>query len=218
MKKTDFLLWAFLLCLLLAACGNSERETPQAGDPPPEEQTQPEEERDIAPSHEAADPAVIDHLTVELAVDWEDADRLLPELDDLSRLLQEGLRAENYQVDEITVTLSTAGGFTAASLAEGGVDAACLPAMDYAAEAEGAYAVLTSDEDICSAVVAVTAAREELDEAFRDALAEALLQTEPGASFLDACRPGLVWVPAEEEALQAVREQLAEQAVINHGE
>lgn len=40
-------------------------------------------------------------------------------------------------MEDVTVTISTAGGFTAEALAEGGVDVAFLPAVDYVASEAG---------------------------------------------------------------------------------
>lgn len=218
MKKPGALLWAVLLCLLLSACGKETQEPQETDDPPGEAvQTPTGNEQGDAPSSGTQRQLAIDHLTVELVVDWEDSDRILSEMDELSRLLQEGLRAQQCEVEEITVTLSTAGGFTGSALAEGGVDVACMPAVDYVACGESAYAVLTTDEALCTTVVAVTSAREELDEDFRAALSAALLETEAGAKFLESCRPGLTCVPADEAAIDAVREWLAAQEEDAHG-
>lgn len=211
-------LWAAVLCLLLCACGG-ERQAAQ--DPEPDsgeaDQTPVENEQAGTPSHETERACSIDHLTVELVVDWDDSDRILSEVDELSQLLQEGLQEQYCQVEAITITLSTAGGFTGSALAEGGVDIACLPAVDYVAWESDAYAVLTTDEALCSAVVAVTAAREALNEDFRSALTQALLETEAGTEFLEIYCPGLTYVPAEDAAISAVREWLAAQEEEAHG-
>ena len=85
-----------------------------------------------------------------------------------------------------------------------------LPAADYLA-AEGARAVLVTDEAVCAHVAAVGAGREELDGGFCAALAGAL--TESG--FLERCYPRRTYIPATEEALEALRDWAAEEGL--HG-
>jgi len=209
-----------VLCLLLAACGRGGQEPQESGDPPAEEVVQPPMEDGAGeepPQGGEARQLNIGHLTVELVADWGESDRLLSEMEELSRLLQTGLREQNCEVEEITVTLSTAGGFTSNALAEGGIDAAWMPAVDYISCEDAAYAVLTTDEEPCTTVLAVSAAREELDGNFRAALSSALLETEAGAEFLERYCPGLTFLPADEAALDAVREWLAAQEEAAHG-
>lgn len=167
------------LCLLLTACGRAlPAEVPEPG-PAPEISAGPDR-----PENE--ENRSLERLTVELVVDWEETDRVLESRTELERLLREALEAQEWAVEEVQVTISTAGGPTGDALAAGGVDAACLPEEDYAAREGDASAVLTAP----GTVFAVTGAREELDESFRAALAKALLETEPGTEFLSRCSPG----------------------------
>ena len=215
MKKHLWLLLA--LSLLLSACGKQPQEPdqPDTPDTPPIQIQTPEE---TPPSGEKEELILLDRLTVELVVDWEDSDRILSQLEELSRLLSRALAGQDCQVEDVTVTISTAGGFTAEALAEGGVDVAFLPAVDYVASEAGGQAVLTADEAFCTTVAAVTKARPELDEAFCGALERAVLETDEGGSFLEIYRPGLVLVPASQEALDGVRAWLEEQEKLEeHG-
>lgn len=207
MKKKHLWLMA-ALCLLLSACGRQPQkpEQPEQPDPPAQVQTQPE--TPPAPEEGAI---LLDRLTVELVVDWEDSDQVLSRLEELSLLFSQALADQGCQVEDVTVTISTAGGFTAGSLAEGGVDVAFLPAEDYIGVESEAGAVLTAGEEPCTTVAAVTGARTELDKAFCNTLERAMLETEDGNSFLEACRPGAVWVPATQETIAGVRDWLEEQ-------
>lgn len=194
MNKT---LWAaaLLSCLLLAACN--------AASPAPSQPDKPAVEASGETPARKDEPAALGPLTVELVVGWEETDRVLACLDQLSGLLSDGLLAQGYAAEEVTVTISTAGGITGSALAEGGVDAACMPAADFAAYEPQASAVLVTED--AARVVAVTAAREELDAAFQEAFAAALL--EPEAQFLSLCYPGETYVPATADALQTLRGQ-----------
>ena len=199
MNKT---LWmaALLSCLLLSAC-KSPSPAPGQPDKPvieaPGEAGQP---------GQTDEPAALGRLTMELVV-------LIPFLfsqllslaclDQLSGLLSDSLLAQGYAAEEVVVTISTAGGITGSALAEGGIDAACMPAADFAAYASQATAVLATEG--AAHVVAVTAARDELDAAFQEAFAAALL--EPEAQFLGLFYPGEAYAPITEDALQAVRSQ-----------
>ena len=163
------------LCLLLSACGGRPpAEPPSPGPETPPASAGPEKEN-----------RSLERLTVELVVDWEDTDRVLESQGELERLLRGALEERDWAVEEVQVTISTAGGPTGDALAAGGVDAACLPEEDFEARREDAFAVLTAE----GAVLAVTGAREELDGEFRAALAGALLETEPGAEFLRLYSP-----------------------------
>ena len=68
-----------------------------------------------------------------------------------------------------------------------------------------------SDEEIPAAVVAVTKAKPELDEAFQAALCRALTAGEDGSSFLAICCPAVSYTAYDGQALQPVRDQLAEE-------
>lgn len=208
MRKNKFLVFSLLLCLSLVACGQTGQETPKPPvETPPVADVQPE----LPADDEKDRPVELDHLTVEVVVDWSESERILGELENLSALLQGALAEQGCEVDEITVTISTAGGFTGGALAEGGVDIALLPAVDYVAWEDGAVAILTTTEEIPTGVIAVTAAREELDQNFRETLAAALLQSRAGADFLTACCPNEAYVAVAEESLQKVRDWAAQQ-------
>lgn len=182
MKRIVFLA-ALAACLLLAACGRAGQTPPAAEEPAPPEDRREEEALSLG------------SLTVELVVSWEEADRLLDSLDQLSGLLGEALAEQGCVTDEVRVTLSTAGGVTADALSKGGVDAAWLPAEDFSACGEKAGAALIQEGGGC--VAAVTGAREELDGEFRALLVRAALDTEPGRAFLQLYCPGGTYVPAE---------------------
>ena len=178
------------LCLLLAGCQRSE--------PPPEPSPPPPALPEEAPPAEDPRSLFLDSLTVEVVVDWEDADRMLESLEELSRLLEGALLAADCTVENsVAITIGTAGGITAQALADGGVDAAFLPTEDFAAMEEGAAVgvLMNTDRDF---FLAVTAARPELNEDFRLALEEALTATEDGQAFLETCYPSAAFVRAEE--------------------
>jgi len=217
MKRAGAILCAVFLCItILTACGNRNQTPPDETPPPPATEQAPsteknEEKLPTDNSDSAEGPVSIDHLTMELVVEWEEGDRLLSELESLSRLLKDSLLTQGYQVDEVTITISTAGGFTADALSNGGVDLAFLPAVEYITCSDTVTAVLTTDEELCTTVVAVNSQREELDAVFCTALTQAMLETDSGAAFLDTYQPGITCVPASEEAIQAVRDWVAEQ-------
>ncbi len=189
--KRSFFLAALAVCLALTACGRARPPAPQPDVPPA-----------FAPADRPADgePMSLGILTVELVVVWEEADRLLESLDQLSGLLSKALVEQGCAPEEVRVTLSTAGGVTADALAEGGVDAAWLPAEDFASCGDRAIAALSQDTG--GGVAAVTAAREELDGSFRELLARAVLDTEPGREFTQLCYPGAAYIPAPEAQSQ----------------
>lgn len=194
------IVWMLLAaCLLLAGCRRAETtaEPPPEPSPPPAA-VQPEENR---PAEEPRS-LFLDSLTVEVVVDWEDADRVLDRLEELSRLLDGALEAVDCTLEEpAAITIGTAGGITAQALADGGVDAAFLPAADLlTTEDDAAIGVLmNTDQDF---FLAASTAREELDEYFRSALEEALTATEDGRSFLETCYPGVEFVRATERPLR----------------
>ena len=97
------------VCLLLAGCRRAEPETPPEPSPPPAS-VQPEENQPA----EKPRPLFLESLSVEVMVDWEDADRMLGSLDELSRLLDGALEEVGCTLGEpATVTIGTAGGITA---------------------------------------------------------------------------------------------------------
>ena len=212
MKKRTVQGLALLLALLvLAGCAGPEEKPVQ----PPEEPKVPvedvtEPQRPDEPVQESR-PEPLDHLAVELVVDWSDSERVLGALSEMQRLLGDALLAVGYQVEEISVTISTAGGFTANAMMDGGVDLAFMPAVDYITCESGAAAVLTTGEEPCETVVAVSLGREELGDSFPKDLETALLETEPGIMLLTLYRADKTYLPAGEEAIQAVRDWLEEQ-------
>lgn len=196
----------FLLvcCLSLSACAGQQEP------PPPEEPVQliGQTPQDTVQQPKPAEPVPLNRLAVEVVVDWEDTDRILSDLDQLSQRLGEDLLACGYAVEEVAVTISTAGGFTGSALAEGGVDVVCMPAADYMAIEDCATAILTTDEAVCTGVVAAAAGREELDGSFLSALSDAMTLE---GGFLESCYPGVTYIYAGEDALRAARELSAQQ-------
>ena len=214
-KEKKLLLLLLVLCLLTGCVGGGH--DGNDGQPPPEEA--PVQQR---PDDEPEEPVLredilLEHLAVEVVVDWEDTERILGELENIRQLLEGALAARGCQVEEIGVTISTAGGFTADALLSGGVDVALLPAIDFLSCASGAAAVLIDSEEPCETVLAVSTGREVLDGAFSAALEAALLETEEGQALLEICRPGVGYLPADETALQAVRELLEQRESVGSG-
>ena len=192
------IVWLLLAaCLLLAGCRRTEAETPPGPTPPPSS-VQPEDDQPAGEDRSL----FLDSLQVEVVVDWEDADRVLDHLEELSRLLDGALEAVDCTLEEpAAITIGTAGGITAQALADGGVDAAFLPAADLlTTEDDAAIGVLmNTDQDF---FLAASTAREELDEYFRSALEEALTTTEDGQAFLEICYPGVEFVRATERPIE----------------
>lgn len=186
------------VCLLLAGCRRAETEMPPEPSLPPAS-VQPEEDQPA----EKPRPLFLESLSVEVMVDWEDADRMLGSLDELSRLLDGALEEVGCTLGEpAAVTIGTAGGITAQALADGGVDAAFLPAEDLlTTEEDAAIGVLmNTDQDF---FLAASTAREELDEHFRSLLEDALTMTEDGQAFLETCYPGVEFVRAAERPVES---------------
>ena len=213
--KNLFLPLALALCLLLAACGDhpagEEGAPAENGAPAGQMESTPP---DVSPPPEeggaAPEPVELGPLTVEVVASSQGADALLPLLGDLSTLLDGQLDRLGYDVEAVTVTLSTAGGVTADALAAGGVDVALLPVEDFLLHEGSAAGVLMDGGEIPSDVAAVASGKAALDASFQEALAAAL--TGGGEeSFLALCRPGVTYVPFDGEALQPIRNQLAEE-------
>ena len=181
--RRKILLGLLAVCLLLPGC---RREAAVPEDPPEPPAAAGTVQDPPAP---AAQPMMLDRLAVEIVVGWEEADRILGSLEDLSRLLDDALGALNCTVEEpVVITIGTAGGITAQALRDGGIDAAFLPEADFAELGDAAAGILESPASGLTA--AVSGAREELGPEFRRILTEALTETEAGQTFLEACYPG----------------------------
>lgn len=202
--RRAFCLAALALCLALAACQSRDPASDPPDDPAPAAPSVPAESRPVEPDPDMR----VGRLAVELVVEWEEADRLLTGLDQLSGLLGDALLEKGCAAEEVSVTLSTAGGVTADALAEGGVDVAFLPGLDYVRCGDCAAALIAGEGD-AAAVTAVSAAREELGGGFPAALAGALLDTETGRQFLETCYPEAAYEPAEEESVRSLRDWAA---------
>lgn len=202
--RRAFCLAALALCLALAACQSRDPASDPPDDPAPAAPSVPAESRPVEPDPDMR----VGRLAVELVVEWEETDRLLTGLDQLSGLLGDALLEKGCAAEEVSVTLSTAGGVTADALAEGGVDVAFLPGSDYVRCGDCAAALIAGEGD-AAAVAAVSAAREELGGGFPAALAGALLDTETGRQFLETCYPEAAYEPAEEERVQSLRDWAA---------
>ena len=216
MKKLSVLLLTVLLFLLsLTSCARQNEPAAEETPPPvtqePSKPQKPEETPVGDAQKEKQEVISVEHMTVELVSAWEDGDRLLSQLKSLSHLMQSCMLTQGYQVEDITITISTAGGFTADALNNGGVDLAFLPAVDYITCDKTITAVLTTDEEICTTVVAVNSLQEEFDAEFSAALTRALLETDSGKEFLTIYDPDITCIPATESAIQVVRDRVAEQ-------
>lgn len=221
MKRSRLISFLFTLCLILCACAseqtppaldvqppvtdNTQQQPPSSNETPAPPQTDAENEDIVQP------PYIPEALTVELVVEWEAADALLSRLEDMGELLRLALEKTGYGVERITLTISTAGGFTAESLSRGGVDVAVLPAVDFLSCSTSAAGIAMSSEDIPETVIALSLAKGEPDSGFCAALFDALTRTEQGQEFLALCRPGAVFTVPTEEGMQAVADFLAQQ-------
>ena len=221
MKKKILMLFLFTFTLILCAC--TQDQPPEQNEPVPpatnqtEQQPAPPADDTPAPPTDPDDvPPVFapDELTVELVVVWESADAILSRLEDMSEMLRLALEESGYSVDRVTLTISTAGGFTAEALAQGGVDAAVLPAVDFLTCRESTAGIAMSTEEICETVIALSLHHGTPDSTFCTALFDALTKTEQGTEFLNLCRPGAVFTVPSEEAMQAVQEWIEQQETL----
>ena len=218
MKRFKISALFLALTLLLCAC------TPQQGQTaPPSPDTSNQQQTDSTQSGQnsnTTDPSIpdppdvsvisLDTLTLEVVVEWENADNLLSQLNALTELLQTALEDAGCTVDHLTITISTAGGFTAQAISEGGVDIAILPAADFVSCEDNAPAIAISSETPCETAIAVTRSNQALDDSFRAALLRTLLETDAGHNFLLSCRAGAVFIEPTEDALQLVRDYVAQ--------
>ena len=218
MKRKILMSLLLTVCLLLCACAQ-QHNTPPAENPAPtndaaqeNQQTSPSDDivtppADDSPTQEFVVP---DELTVELVVEWEDADALLSRLEDMGEMLRHALEEVGCPVERVTITISTAGGFTADALHQGGIDAAVLPAVDFVA-CGGAAGIAMSQEEISETVIALTLRHGQPDSTFCAAFYDALTATASGQEFLSLCRPSASFTVPTEEAMQAVLDWIAQQ-------
>ena len=221
MTKKILVLFLVTFCLILSAC--AQNQTPPKTDPAPPvtDQTQqtvppPIETPPAPPAGNEETPPVYapEELTVELVVEWEAADLILSRLGEMSEMLRLALEESGYSVEQITLTLSTAGGFTAEALTQGGIDAAILPAADFITCRESTAGIAMSTEELCETVIALSLHDGTPDSTFCTALFDALINTEQGREFMSICRPGAVFTVPTEEAMQAVADWVAAQETI----
>lgn len=220
MKRILAMLLVLLSCLMwLSACAANDPPVTEDTSPPTEDSQTPDQETPNTPAPEdtAPEPIFIDRLTFECVVSWEESSRLLAEMNSLSGLLRDALSAQNCQVDDVTITISTAAGLTGDALENGGVDLAFMPAADYVACNETVSAILTDDKELCTTVLAVSGSNADLSDMFHSSLLKALLETDSGKAFLAAYNENMIFIPATEEAIQAVRDDVAARETGTHG-
>ena len=219
MKKIKFTALFLSVCLLLSACmqpsgGNdasAQDDSTISGD---QTVTEPDNDNQSSGSGDNTedtgskkDDAVYPaDMTIELVVEWEMADAILSHLDDLSDLFGAALEAVGCQMDRVTLTMSTAGAYTADSLVDGGIDAAILPSIDIIAYEQRVSILALSDDEIPTSAIAVSLANSDLSEEFRTLLFTALTKTEAGLDFLSAICGEATFSAPTEEMLQIVRD------------
>lgn len=224
MKKIKLTTIFLALCLMLSACvtlpdGNN---TIAQNDPPvhntqndqtPDKDTETPPDQNTTPdddNNNQNEPVCPADMTVELVVDWAMADTILSILDDLSDLLREAVEEAGCQLDHVTLTINTAGAYTADSLVDGGIDAAILPSVDIIPYENRVAILALSNDEIPQTAIAVSLANSDLSEEFRSILFSALTQTQAGQDFLAAFCGEAVFVAPTEETLQSVRDYLHE--------
>lgn len=213
MKKANLAALFLALCLLLCACSQPGSSNGQSDLPISDsQQTDPPDDGGSGMSDDGttAQPVYPADLTVELVVDWAIADTLLSHLDELSDQLHAAMEESGCPLDGVTLTINTAGGFTAQALLEGGIDAAILPAVDIITHEERTSILALSGEEIPETAIAVSLAKDTLSEEFREILMTALTETQNGQDFLAACCGDAVFSVPTEDTLQAVRDYLRE--------
>lgn len=221
--KNRFIALLMALCLLLCACslpGNSDMQTDLPNVDGQQTNTPDNGETDDSGSSHAPQPVYPADLTIELVVDWDIADTLLSHLDDLSDRLHAALSEAGCPLDYVTLTISTAGGYTAQALLEGGIDAAILPAVDIIAHEDQTAILALSSEEIPETAIVLSLADDTLSEEFRALLFTVLTESPNGQDFLAACCGDALFSAPTEDSLQAVRDHLndLEKAIGGHAE
>ena len=221
-KKKALSAFLLCICIFLSACmtlpgGN---DTPLQDDPPitNDQTTQaPDTENDTPPDQDTPvdddktdAPVYPAELRVELVVEWEMADTILSLLDDLSDHLRTAVAQAGCQLDSVTLTISTAGAYTADSLVDGGIDIAILPSVDIIRYENRVSILALSDDEIPMTAIAVSTANSDLSEEFRTLLFSALTETNAGQDFLSAVCGEAVFSAPTEDTLQAVRDYFQE--------
>lgn len=214
MKKANLSALLLALCLLLCACSQPGGSNDQYTDPPVSGGQQTDAPDDggapMPDDGDTAQPVYPADLMVELVVEWAIADTLLAHLDELSDQLHAALEEAGCPLDSVTLTINTAGGFTAQALLEGGIDAAILPSVDIITHEEHAAILALSGEEVPETAIAVSRAKDTLSEEFCVILLKALTETQNGQDFLAACCGDAVFSTPTEDTLQAVRDYLHE--------
>lgn len=219
MKRKILISFLITLCLVLSAC--AQNNPPPNADPIPSPDSSMQQEQQDPSSEDTATPPENNEdtqqtitpieLTIELVVEWEDADALLSRLEEMGSMLRMALEEVGYPMERVTLTISTAGGFTAEALVQGGVDAAVLPAVDFITCSQSVAGIAMSSEEVSETVIALSLADGQPSSDFCAAFFDALTKTDPGQGFLSLCRPGAVFTVPTEEAMQAVYDWVAEQ-------
>ena len=220
MNKIKLTALLLSVCLLLCACmqpsgGNDDPVQDDPGVSDHQTAGTPNSGSDPSGTTEDADNKKGDaaypaDLTLELVVEWERADGILSMLDALADQLRSALTEVGCQLDSVTLTMSTAGAYTADSLVDGGIDAAILPGVDIISCEHRVSILALSSEEIPMTAIAVSKAADDLSEEFRALLLSALTETEAGQEFLSAICGEVVFSAPTEDALQAVRDYLKE--------
>lgn len=197
-----------ILCLLLTACGRHQDESadpPAPTEPSVEEPSKPVEP---APAEDDDEPLLLDRLAVELVVAPADTERVMGSLRQFSADLTDALKEKNIDVEAVSFTMSTAGGVTGDALADGGIDMAFLPVMDFIARRDVLTPLLMAGDTEDAYVLALTTKNDALlDEALQGAITEALTDHEAGQRFLAAWSPDAEYGPVSQEVLDTLVEQ-----------
>ena len=194
--------------------GNQTQDAPSTSDnqhtDPPNTNTDPTP--DIDNNTDTPQPPLFpDELTVEVVVDWEHSDSVLSQLNNLADLLHTAIKNAGYHLDDVIVTISTAGGVTADTLVRGGIDAAILPSLDVISFEKNVSILALSNEEIPEIAIAASQAdNKNLSEEFNRLLFTALTETEEGQFFLFACCGTNTFSLPTEDNLQSVRDQFKE--------